>query len=263
IGAAHLEAFHDFAGVAEEKGDLLASVPVGGTVFIPFVCPAKDVLLRHAEGRRVITFGAEDGADVQGLYGGQCDGGYRLTLRRRDTGDSIELVWPIGGEVQAANAAGAAAVGLHFGLSLEEIAQALPRTTLPGARMAQFDHDGIHWVNDAYNANPTSMMAGLKWFAEISRQAPSRTLLLGDMLELGPASARLHEELLQAARRLFPHDRIVTVGPQFAQFAPALGAISYPDASSVFPDLQLERGTWIYLKSSFGTGLCKLPPKQE
>ncbi|MBR0458720.1 MAG: UDP-N-acetylmuramoyl-tripeptide--D-alanyl-D-alanine ligase [Victivallales bacterium] len=258
IGAAHLEFFHDFDGVAEEKGDLLAAASSEGVAILPYQCPGKDVLLRHAAGHKILTFGLDDGADVQAVYGGQEGDKFRLELKRRDTGESVSFLWSIGGSVQAGNAAAAAAAGISLGLTLEEIAQGLQNCSLPGARMAQSDVDGIHWVNDAYNANPTSMKASLQWFDEISRTAPARVILIGDMLELGENSPQMHRETLEFARKLFPHDEVVTVGPRFGEFAASLGVRNFATAADVFPALQLPPGAWVYLKASMSMGLFKL-----
>ncbi|MBR6374353.1 MAG: UDP-N-acetylmuramoyl-tripeptide--D-alanyl-D-alanine ligase, partial [Victivallales bacterium] len=173
VGAAHLEFFKDLNGVAEEKGDIYQALPQDGICIVPYQCPGYDILLKHANGRKVITFGLQEGADIRAIYGGIRKGqdgfGYALALVRKDTGEKAEVVWGIGGEEQACNAAAAAALGIANGLPLQEAAKVLANCKLPGARQAVSNINGVFWVNDAYNANPNSMNAGLKWFDEISR----------------------------------------------------------------------------------------------
>ena len=263
IGAAHLEFFRDLYGVAEEKGDILEASSPAGVAIIPADCVGFDILKRHAGARKLLTFGLSDKADVQAIYGGMVEGGYALTIVRHDTGERISLTWTIGGEAQAGNAAAAAAAGIAFGLSLEEIAQGLKSCSLPGARMAQTEVGGVHWVNDAYNANPSSMSASLKWFQEVSKNAPRRCILIGDMLELGESSDTKHLEVLQEALAMFkkPGDQVITVGPIFAVHAQRLGVECYPKVQAAATRV-FEAGTWVFLKASFGTGLYKLVPAQ-
>lgn len=261
IGAAHLEYFHDLEGVAEEKGDLLAAAAPDGFCIIPADCAGREILLRHAAPRRVITFGTGPESDVRAEYGGPVAGGYAISLTRRDTGERVDFTWGIGGAFQACNAAAAAAAGLAYGLSLSEAAAGLQCCVLPGARMAESDIGGVHWVNDAYNANPDSMRAGLAWFAEASRKASTRWLLLGEMRELGEASPTAHRKVLEEALSLFPHDTVVvTVGPAFAPFAAEHGLRHFEDAAAASV-LKFPAGSWVYLKASLAMGLYKLVPK--
>ena len=261
IGAAHLEAFGDLRGVAEEKGDLLSGLTAAGTAVIPAGAEGVEVLRRHAGRRRVLTFGTEADADLRCEYLGQSGDGYGLVLTRREGGASVQVIWPLGGEHQARNAAAAVLVGLVAGLDLASAAAGLRHCELPGARMARRDVGGVHWVNDAYNANPDSLAASLAWFAEISRGAKARVLVLGDMLELGAASERAHREALRLARRMFPQDRIVTIGSRLAAAAAGMGLTSYPDsAAAAGLSTEMTPGTWVFLKGSNILGLSRLMP---
>ena len=257
IGAAHLEFFHDLYGVAEEKGDLFLHTPENATVVMPGEAVGLDILKRHAAGRRIMTFGVSDDCDVQGVYLGLRDGGYGLKLIAKNRGETVEFTWGLGGAHQAVNAAGAAAIGLSFGMSLEQIALGLQACELPGARMKVEQIDGRYWVNDSYNANPNSMRASLSWFKEISAKGKSRLLVLGDMLELGENSPKAHDELLQWARAEFPDDRIVTVGKLMAPASEALGLEHYGTAAEAKEALagHLPEGGWILLKGSNSIGL--------
>ena len=255
IGAAHLEFFKSLEGVAEEKGDVFQAVAKGGWAVMPYECAGKEILQHHAEGLNVMTFGTQDGADVQAIYGGAVAGGYRLTLLRSSTGERQELVWGIGGEAQAGNAAGAAAVGIIHGLSLAQIAKGLSKCTLPGNRMKIAEIAGIHLINDAYNANPDSMAASLKWFAEISRNAPSVKIIIGDMLELGDDAQSGHKRTLDLAVSLFGKKNVCVVGPQFAAVA---GDVESYSSVNELAGVQFPKGAWVFLKASQGTGLFKL-----
>lgn len=262
IGAAHLEFFHDLYGVAEEKGDIFLNLPYNGTAIIPYGCTGMDILKKHAGNRRVISFGLDSHADVYAIYNGIVENGYAVTLVRNDTGEKIDFTWSIGGECQAGNAAAAAAVGIAFGMDLSEIARGLQNCELPGSRMSQSDAEGVHWVNDAYNANPSSMIASLKWFKEISAAVKQRVIIIGDMRELGENSASSHEDVLGQARAMFPNDTIITVGTETGRFAAKFGMENFGESSELI-GRKYPEGSWIFLKASFGIGLFKLVPGND
>lgn len=126
--------------------------------------------------------------------------------------------------------------------------------------MAIENRAGITWVNDAYNANPTSMIEALKAFHDTHGDKADNVLILGDMLELGENSPQLHENTLGETRRLFPKTRIITVGEFFSTAAQKYDGIqSYPDVASLRKELSLPSGTTVFLKSSHSIGLDALP----
>jgi len=127
-----------------------------------------------------------------------------------DERERAELIVP--GEHMVSNALAAAACGIALGLSAAECAAGLKGVGVSRWRMESFTtEDGVRVVNDAYNANPESMAAGLRaarWMARGGRLAA----VLGHMAELGPISSGEHERLGELVVRLGV-DRLVTVGP--------------------------------------------------
>jgi len=112
----------------------------------------------------------------------------------------------------------AAAVGLALGLIVPDVAGALGRAKVSAGRMEVFvTAAGVRVIDDAYNANPTSMAAALK--ALRSMAGEGRTIaVLGGMAELGPVSAAEHERAGELIVRL-GIDVVITVGSEAARIA--------------------------------------------
>jgi UDP-N-acetylmuramoyl-tripeptide--D-alanyl-D-alanine ligase len=137
------------------------------------------------------------------------EGRARFTLSTPEGREPVELRVP--GEHIVDDALAAAAVGMALGVPPAEVAVALKGARGPAWRMETFTTaDGVRVVNDAYNANPESMAAGLKaarWMARGGRLVA----VLGYMAELGPISVAEHERLGELVVRIGV-DRLVTVG---------------------------------------------------
>jgi UDP-N-acetylmuramoyl-tripeptide--D-alanyl-D-alanine ligase len=92
------------------------------------------------------------------------------------------------------------------------VAAGLATATLSPMRMqVRRRPDGLTVVNDAYNANPSSMAAALKTLATLGRPGGRTVAVLGEMAELGPAAAAEHDRIGRLATRL-GIDRLVGVG---------------------------------------------------
>ena len=265
IGAAHLEFFRDLAGVAAEKGDLLALTAPRGTVIYPAEAPHRDILARKAGDHRTLTFGTGMEGDVRVTYEGMVDGTARVHFRWPSLACERRLCWHIGGAHQALNAAAAASVGLALNLDPDLVMAGLAEVELPAMRMdVRRTPADIYWVNDAYNANPESMIAGIEWFAELAADAPPdrRILVLGDMLELGPDEATVHHRLLRWVRTRLPQAVVLAVGPRMRAAAEDLDLPGYRDADACRSGLDehLQPGAWVFLKASRGMRLESLLP---
>jgi UDP-N-acetylmuramoyl-tripeptide--D-alanyl-D-alanine ligase len=124
------------------------------------------------------------------------------------------------GAHNAFNAAAVVAAARRFGMEDAAIAAALADAGGAEYRLALEQHGGVTLLNDAYNANPDSMLAGLKTFADLARRRnPARRIVvLGDMLELGDAAPDAHREIGDAVAGDTSIDLAILVGP-FMMFA--------------------------------------------
>jgi UDP-N-acetylmuramoyl-tripeptide--D-alanyl-D-alanine ligase len=129
----------------------------------------------------------------------------RPSFDLRHGADSGHVDLQLSGEHNASNAAAAAAAACALGLPLADVCRALATARLPSRwRMEVAEAPGgFTVVNDAYNANPESMAAALKSLAEMGRATGGRTwAVLGEMKELGAASAAEHDTIGRLAVRL-------------------------------------------------------------
>src|SRR5207249_1284911 len=108
------------------------------------------------------------------------------------------------------NALLAVAAGRVFGVSLEECAAGLVAATLTKARLQIKEIQGVHFLDDSYNANPDSMEAALRTLVELDADG-KRIAVLGEMRELGPESEHGHREVGETAAAL-KVDHLITIG---------------------------------------------------
>jgi UDP-N-acetylmuramoyl-tripeptide--D-alanyl-D-alanine ligase len=209
VGPAHLEMFGSLEAVAEAKAELVEALPEQGTA----VLNGDDPIVRDFGRRtsaRTLLFGtsAESAVRAEDLSL-DAEGKASFTLRTPEGTERVDLAVP--GEHMAWNALAACAVGVALNLSAGECAAALKEATISPWRMEVFvTGGGVRVVNDAYNANPTSMAAALKaarWMAGESECIA----VLGEMAELGAVSGEEHERIGELVARL-GIDRLITVG---------------------------------------------------
>ena len=192
IGASHLEYFKTPQNVLKEKATLIDGIDDNGFIVIN----NDNSYLKSFSSqitKKVITFGLYTGADVYAKN-------IKLWLDKPifdmymdSKHDTIEL--PIKGKFNILNALAAAAAAYGLGFSFEEIKKGLELCKPPKMRMQSYIlKNGATIVNDAYNANPSSMKASI---TSLAQSFPNKEviLVLGDMLELGEKSAQYHAEI--------------------------------------------------------------------
>ncbi|HAI21814.1 MAG TPA: UDP-N-acetylmuramoyl-tripeptide--D-alanyl-D-alanine ligase [Clostridiales bacterium UBA8153] len=207
IGTAHLETLGSIENIASAKSELLEGLPGTGVAVLNWDCPwVRRVADRTVS--RTIRYGLGPGAEVTaGEVESLGEEGTRFTLLV--PGGSAPVRLPVAGGHMVANALAAAAVGVAAGLEAAEIAQGLGRAVLTGMRVQLVRRPELLIINDAYNANPQSMVAALSLLKELAR---SRAVaVLGGMLELGEYSGEAHREVGRAVAAMGV-DLLITVG---------------------------------------------------
>ena len=168
-------------------------------------------------------------------------------------GRRLELPVPFTMRVQAGNAVAALLAYVALDLPLERAAEGSAEIVFSPWRCEESPLPGGGLlINDAYNANPASMLAALEHLVE--RAGPRRTVaVLGEMAELGVEGPHFHEELGAAARRLGV-DMIVGVGELGRRYRPDEWA---PDATAAIPVVRsvVAPGDTVLVKASRAVGL--------
>ncbi len=257
IGEAHLGFFRDRKHLAEEKLKVAGGLRRGGVRILN----ADDSLLKE-RGANVMTFGLKFGQVKAREI--RPDGlGVNFIL---DTGNGrastrLQMI----GTHNVLNALAAVSGGLALGISLKTLADRL-RSFVPQApmRMEIKNMKGVLFINDAYNASPTSMEAAIVTFEEL-KGSLRKIAVLGDMLELGSFSNETHQRIVRRVMES-PLDSVVLVGDRMKR---AFEKLSYPAQDKVrcYPDPAeagsylrrwVEKGDAVLLKASRGMELEKV-----
>ncbi len=198
-GAEHLEGFASLEGVARAEGEMVAGLEPGATAVIN----ADDEfahLWRNLTPARVVTFGMLKHADffatdVHTTVGAE---GFltRFTLSSPEGRVAIEL--KMGGRHNVANARAAAAAATAAGARLEHVVAGLGAVrAVPGRLQFKMLPNGAWLIDDSYNANPSSVRAGIEVLAALDGR---KWLVLGDMAELGEFAESAHTQIGAFAR---------------------------------------------------------------
>ena len=238
IGTAHIEFFKTQDGIADEKGTLFARLPPDGFAVVG-VNNDRYERLRAMSAARVVAVDPDD------------DAGKRL---------AAALASRLPGPHNVSNARLAAACAAEFGVPFERCLAALDDFALPGDRWRVVEKDGVTYVNDCYNANPTSMIAALETFAAMPC-ASRRVAVLGDMFELGDRKEEFHERVFARAVEL-RLDAVFAVGAAMSAAAEKIGvagvsSANFADVPSAKTALTsfLRPGDAVLIKASHGMHL--------
>ncbi len=256
VGRAHLEGFGSFEGVIHTKGELYDYLRQKPGAFI-FRDGDNPHLASIAEGLKSVLYGKSgQGYEVEGEVV-ECNPYLKFRFRLKSEEEWHEVQTQLIGAYNVTNALAAIAVGQHFGVTAEQAAQALAQYSPTNNRSELVKTEHNQLIVDAYNANPTSMKAALDNFAQIASK--HKMCILGEMRELGEASAAEHQKVAQQAKTL-GCDAVWLVGKEFEPFAE--GARWFADVEAVKAALAQEgqpTNQLILVKGSNGTKLFQLP----
>jgi UDP-N-acetylmuramoyl-tripeptide--D-alanyl-D-alanine ligase len=194
-GAAHIEGFGSLEGVAKAKGEIIETLKKDGIAVINHDDDYFDYWQSVAGNRRVLSFGLNDGAGVtaKAVKTEICNNTFVTTFELVTAQGSVDITFKLAGLHNVVNALAATAASMALGIDLQQIKQGL-ETVKPvtGRLQPLVSRLGNIVIDDTYNANSTSLKAGLDVLANFKGKP---WLVLGAFGELGPDSPKMHEEM--------------------------------------------------------------------
>lgn len=188
VAAAHLEAFGAIEGIAREKGAIFEGLQPVGHAILPEDLPVTQILRDCADRAGAVVVGFGEHGVARPLRIVPQDGA--LSCHARIMGDTLAFTLPTMGRHFAMNAVGVLAALAAAGADLAQAAAHMSDWHPPQGRGAVETLGGIRLIDDAFNANPASLSAGLATLAGL--QGGRRVAILGDMLELGMEEVAMH-----------------------------------------------------------------------
>ncbi len=251
IGKAHLEGFGGFEGVIKTKSELYHWIRNHGKAI--FINGDDSLLMSLSDSLERISYGQNTNNIFQGNLI-PTDSFLEISIAGRSIRTNLL------GEYNFYNAMAAYSIGSYFGVEIENIQFAL-ESYMPENKRSQLIHSEKNEIYlDAYNANPTSMKAALESFVKSDKKLKS--VILGDMLELGSESFDEHFQLVEMLRKL-PLENIILVGPEFLKTKNDSSGfhyfLNYAEAAKYLANNPLEN-QYVLVKGSRGIALENLLP---
>jgi UDP-N-acetylmuramoyl-tripeptide--D-alanyl-D-alanine ligase len=207
IGYAHTEGFGSIEGIRRAKSEIFECAEPDTVAVVPEA--ERDRLLLEEFPGRVLTFGEEGGADLRLLeYHGADTGPGRWEAAYDASGldlapDRFTIELPLPGRHNGLNLAASLLTLVARGKSIDvaELGRQLESIDLPAGRWRTWRRQGLVVIDDAYNANPSSVRASFSAFVNTSPPStfgdkpPARLAVLGEMHELGDEAERWHRKV--------------------------------------------------------------------
>ena len=266
IGKAHLEAFGDIAGIAHEKAQIVKGLKSTGIAVLNADTPGYEILKKQTikNGSQFISFGGKDSnlraKKMQKLNG-------RIKVHCQFNNRDLDFIVGSSGFHFAENSLGVLLCVDCLGANIEKASQDLAKWE-PSSGRGSFEKillpsGNIFLIDDAFNANPSSMKSALQLLTQRTLNCSRRVAFLGDMLELGGNEVMLHEEIISWPE-LADVDIIHTLGPLMYHLHKKLPSnikgCHYASKNELISDLEniLQEGDKVLVKSSKSVGLSSI-----
>lgn len=210
IGHSHLAGLRSIQGVRREKMSMLEAMDDGTTLI--YNAEDRNIVHERMKKLKTIKVGYKKGmnfyADQIHLLDNSI--GFRLNGKTR-------IAAPLSGQHNILNTLLATAAASCFGIKPDVVKERMTAFTAPKGRLRHQELNGVNWIDDSYNANPSSLKAAIALFRSYPPKG-RKILVLGDILEIGPQANAFHRE---AGREVagYDFDLVLTVGTLAARFA--------------------------------------------
>ncbi|MCL7754795.1 UDP-N-acetylmuramoyl-tripeptide--D-alanyl-D-alanine ligase [Polaribacter sp. Z022] len=199
FGKAHLEGFGGIEGVIKGKSELYTYLEKNNNIV--FINPDDKIQVEKSENIKTIPFNSSLKFISSNPF-------VKLSF------NSVTIESNLIGKYNYSNIAIACTIGDYFKVSTEEIKEALQNYVPDNNRSQIIKKETNNIILDAYNANPSSMKAALENFETIADK--NKTVILGDMFELGKTSLKEHQEIIDFTEKL-KFSNLFFVGENFYQ----------------------------------------------
>lgn len=259
VGTAHLEGFGSFEGVKKTKAELYDFIyKNSGKIFIN---TGNEHLVKMAEKAgftdesRMLPYQINAELCNKLAVGNNIESSPTLQMTLETAEGKFETKTQLIGAYNAENVSASAAVGTYFNISNEKIKSALENYQPQNNRSQFMQTEKNKLIVDAYNANPTSMQVAVLNFA--SMNVPNKTLILGDMLELGSQSSIEHQKIINLIAEKGFTD-VFLIGKCFQKVKSKF--INFADVNELVQFLQEKplENRFILIKGSHGIRLEKI-----
>ena len=252
VGKAHLEGFGSFEGVVKTKSELYDYLRAKKDAFI-FLDKDNEVLCQSSSGLENIGYGME--SDALYVSGKLHACAPFLAFEWKHEGELHDVQTHLIGAYNVKNALAAIAIGCRFGVPAEAICEALNNYIPSNNRSQLTETADNHLVVDAYNANPTSMMAALENFRFM--EVPHKVAVLGDMKELGEGSTEEHRQIVAFLKKC-DFEKVILVGAEFGKVNEDYEHFPQVDALKQMLAQDKPKGKFILIKGSNSMKLAQL-----
>jgi len=194
-GAAHLEGFGSVGGVAKAKGEIIETLKKDGVAVINYDDDYFDYWQSVSGNKSVLSFGLNSGADVtaKAIKTEIRNNAFVTSFELVSTQGTVNIILKLAGQHNIVNALAATAASLALGIDLKQIKQGLENVKpVTGRLQPLVSRLGNIVIDDTYNANSSSLKAGLEVLANFKGKP---WLVLGAFGELGTDSPKMHEEM--------------------------------------------------------------------
>ncbi|MBQ4471761.1 MAG: UDP-N-acetylmuramoyl-tripeptide--D-alanyl-D-alanine ligase [Alphaproteobacteria bacterium] len=265
IAPAHQEFFPDTTAIANEKIHITDYQNKNGAIILNHDDAQYQLLADVATAvglKKIIRFGSDEKSDIQLLHAKVHESSTEVAIRWH--GETINYTLQFVGQHFALNSLAVLAAVDALGASVEQAINTLSKLQPVSGRgqttTITIQGKTIHLIDDAYNANPTSMAASIRTLGTHNGRLVA---VLGDMLELGEKSYEMHLDMLELLAQNNIH-KLYAVGPMMSRVfdlaPPDLQGAKVASALDLKETLvaDLQDGDWVLFKASHSTGLDPL-----
>jgi len=250
IGKAHLEGFGGLEGVVKAKTELYRYIQNNNGLV--FVNGNNHILMNLSEGLLREIYG-----NTKTIFSEIADYDQYLKVNWHYNQKIIQISTKLFGSYNLENIMAAISIGLFFGVNEVDIAEAIEGYKPQNHRSQIIKGLNNNIIADLYNANPSSMLAGIQEFIRIPGN--NKILILGDMLELGAYTHTEHQKIIDYLTGQQIKD-VYLVGTNFKKASSGSGYQAFDQVEKLKEWIAIYplKGKTIYLKGSRGTHLEEL-----